>query len=108
MIGEFLIARHLAGELKSRGKIGFREPGVILQNHFLGITGGQRPQNHGDENARPPDHGFAMANFRMGRLWRQRQFADFARICRIIHRFWVKNPSFALAARNSQNTLLGL
>lgn len=65
MIGEFLIARHLAGELKSRGKIGFREPGVILQNHFLGIAGGQRPQNHGDENARPPDHGFAMANFRM-------------------------------------------
>ncbi len=65
MIGEFLIARHLACELKSRCKIGFRESGVILQNHFLGIACGKRPQNDGDENAGSPDHGFAMANFRM-------------------------------------------
>lgn len=65
MIGEFLIARHLAGELKSRGKIGFRESGVILHNHFLRIACGKRPQNNGDENAGSPDHGFAMANFRM-------------------------------------------
>jgi len=65
MIGEFLIVHHLAGELKGCGKIGFRESWVILHNHFLGIACGKRPQNDGDENAGSPDHGFAMANFRM-------------------------------------------